>query len=641
MRKITDIYKLTTLVPIIVCFICTNTNGVTQNLDSLKQISVTQKENQLIETFIKIGETSVNKFGLTDSLLYYSTQAYNYAIKTQNHPGAFKALSNIGLAYAKQNDLQTSSNIWNKLLQQEQFKDPQFIGNLYQRLGVNESFKNNDDKAMEHFIDAVKCFKEANDNDGLALTYCRMAYLFSTQKQFDKVKEYCRKAIDIIPVTQENFTQTSVYSSITGLYIQIGTEQNVYVDSAIYYGTTALSMAIDNEYYTKGSQLCNSISAAYNIKGDNTKALEYLKIATRFNPYLYKGEAIVTYLNLCDAYAGLQQYGPCLQYLDSSAKIGAELKDLYYDMAIAEREYVYNKEAGNFSAALIGLEKFKIYEDSLFTQEKITGINEINTKYETELKDAEIKNLNQRKKLDQFKIGLLLVGVIITILIIVLILIIFRQRSLWQKQKINEAELRLSRSRINPHFFFNAMAALQSQALNDNDNTKIALYLSKYAKIMRLTLEGSYNNMVTIESELDFVIQYLDLQKLRTKNKFDYTINVSDEEHTSLLKIPSMILQPFIENSIEHGFANINYQGKIIISIQVKKQQLEIIIDDNGMGGASEKHVKEFPSRATSIIKDRLFLLSKKIKKQAGFEMNKKQNENGFQVKLLLPIIES
>jgi len=626
---------------IVLFFVFISIKSFTQNIDSLKQTSLTLKGQTKVETLIKIGEAYDNKFGTIDSLLFYSTKAYNYALKVNDQHGAFKALSNIGLAYAKQNDLSKSTKIWNKILQHEKIDDQQLIGNLHIRLGLNENFQNNDNKSMEHFIEAEKCFKKINDYDGLGLTYCRMAYLFSTQKQFDKVIEYCKQAVNIIPDTKNKFTQVSIYSSITGLYIQIGTEQPIYVDSAIYYGTVALSLAIKYEYYTKGSQLCNSISAAYNIKGNNKKALEYLKVATQFNPYLYKGEAIITYLNLSDAYAGLKQYQPCLQYLDSASVIANELKDLYYDMAVAEREYVYNKEAGNFSDALTGLEKFKLFEDSLFTEEKVTGINEINTKYQTELKDAEIKNLNQKKNLDRLKIILLVIGIIITLLIIVLILIIFRQRSLSQQQQTNEAELRLSRSRINPHFFFNAMAALQSQALNEQDNTKIALYLSKYAKIMRLTLEGSYNNMVTIESELDFLVQYMDIQKIRTKNKFDYTIEIEEDSAISLLKVPSMILQPFIENSIEHGFLNIDYVGKIKISIQEKNNHLEIIIDDNGLGGASERHVKEFPSRATSIIKDRLFLLSKKIKKQAGFEMAKKQNENGFIVKLHLPIIES
>lgn len=615
--------------------------AVCQNLDSLKDLTYQKQGPELVDVYLKIGETFDNKFGATDSLMFYSTKSYHHAIKINDQLGALKAISNIGLAYAKQNDITTSSNIWNKILQQEKIKDPLFIGHLHLRIGLNENFLNNDDRAMEHFIKAVKYFKDVNDNDGLGLAYCRIAYLFSTQKQYDKVIDYCHQATSLIPATQNQYARISMYSTITGLYIQVGTQDPAYIDSAIIYGTKALAMAIKYEFYTKGSQLCNSLSAAYNMKGNNAKALEYLNTATRFNPFLYKGEAIITYLNLSDAYAGLKQYDPCLQYLDSSALIASQLNDLYYDMAVAEREYAYNKEAGEFQEALIGLEKFKIFEDSLFTKEKVTGINEIHTKYQTELKDAEIKNLNQTKKLDQLKIVLLIIGIVVAILGIILLLIIFRQRSLSQQQKINEAEIRLSRSRINPHFFFNAMAALQSQALNEQDNTRIALYLSKYAKIMRLTLEGSYNLMVTVESELDFIVQYMDLQKLRTKNKFDYEIQLDETSDITLLKVPSMILQPFIENSVEHGFANINYPGKITISIHIKNNNLEIIIDDNGMGGASERHVKEFPSRATSIMKDRLFLLTQKIKKQADFEMIKKDHENGFQVKIHLPIIEA
>jgi sensor histidine kinase YesM len=183
------------------------------------------------------------------------------------------------------------------------------------------------------------------------------------------------------------------------------------------------------------------------------------------------------------------------------------------------------------------------------------------------------------------------------------------------------------------------MAALQSQALIEQNPHQIALYLSKYSKIMRLTLEDSYNNLVSIESELDFVQQYLDLQKLRLKDKFTYHITISDEVETSMLLIPSMILQPFIENSIEHGFSNIQYPGLIEISIGITGKILQIEMNDNGMGNASERHIKEFPSRSTSIIQDRLFLFGKQVKQQARFEMFKKENEKGFRVNLYLPII--
>lgn len=614
----------------------------TQNIDSLKSILSIQEGVNKAETLIQIGEAYDNKYSKVDSLLLYSTKAYKYASSINEQLIAFRALSNIGLAYAKQNDFKTSNFIWNKLLEQNKVRDAEFLGNLHFRIGLIANFENKDAFSMDNYIKALKYFEEVNDKDGVSLTYGRIAYLFSTQKQFDKVISYCRQAMNKISSVQNQFTKVSVLSTITGLYIQVGTEKEEYIDSAIYYGNIAISLAIKNEYYGKGSQISNSISAAYNIKGNNNKAIEYLQIASQlFNPYIYKGEAIITYLNLSDAYAGLKKYKESLQYLDSASSIAIELKDLYYDMAVSERIYAYNKEYGDYRTSLIGLEQFKQLEDSIYNENKIVSINEINTKYQTELKDAEIKYLNQSKKIDQLKIFLLIIAFILALLGGFLAYIIFRNKALYNEQKVNEAELRLSRSRINPHFFFNAMAALQSQALNEKDNTKVALYLSKYAKIMRLTLEGSYSNLVTIESELDFITQYMDIQKLRTQNKFQYKIEIEDGSGIELLKIPSMILQPFVENSIEHGFANIDYLGEIVISIKETNNQLEIIIDDNGMTESmSNRNLKEFPSRATSIIKDRLFLLSKKIKKHADFEMMKKQDANGFVVKLNFPIIE-
>jgi sensor histidine kinase YesM len=215
-----------------------------------------------------------------------------------------------------------------------------------------------------------------------------------------------------------------------------------------------------------------------------------------------------------------------------------------------------------------------------------------------------------------------------------------RQQSLKNKQKVLEAEQRLNRARMNPHFFFNTLSALQTLSLEENDWKTMAKNLSKFSHIMRETLESTYKEYVTIEEENIFLKEYLELQKIRFPQKFIFEINLADNIEFEEMLIPSMILQPFIENSIEHGFKEIEYVGHIIIDFEKTHSNLIITIIDNGKGlDANAKNDKGHISRAGQIIKDRIYLLNAKLNTKAGFNIATDPQKNGVQVKITLPIL--
>ena len=210
-----------------------------------------------------------------------------------------------------------------------------------------------------------------------------------------------------------------------------------------------------------------------------------------------------------------------------------------------------------------------------------------------------IFELEKTKQLYTF----LIFGSLLTLLTLIFF---FRQRSLQNKQNIMLAEQRLNRARINPHFFFNAMASLQNLSLQEK-STQTTLFISRFAKIMRQSLESTYEELVTVESEIDFITNYLEVQKLRFPEKFDFTFDIDHNLEINELKMPGMIIQPFVENAIEHGFNTIDYKGLILISFVDDKEQIKISIEDNGIGNTDQKKVKNHKSRAMQIIKDRLY----------------------------------
>ena len=147
--------------------------------------------------------------------------------------------------------------------------------------------------------------------------------------------------------------------------------------------------------------------------------------------------------------------------------------------------------------------------------------------------------------------------------------------------------------------------------------------------------------MNTIEQEVDYLHNYLDIQKLRFPNKFEYSINIDDAIEPNETYIPAMIIQPFIENSIEHGFDMNTNNGKIEIVITEENKNLTVELTDNGSGFTTDKKAKEYPSRATQIIKDRLLLLNKKHKSNATFEIKKGIENKGTCVRIILPLIHT
>lgn len=193
---------------------------------------------------------------------------------------------------------------------------------------------------------------------------------------------------------------------------------------------------------------------------------------------------------------------------------------------------------------------------------------------------------------------------------------------------------------MNPHFFFNTLASLQSFALRDNDGKAIASNISKFSHIMRETLESTYKEYVTVEQEMDFLEEYLNLQQIRFPEKFTYRVTADENIETDDQLIPSMIIQPFAENSIEHGFAGISYPGYIHILFKKEGKELLIEVTDNGKGLSTiGKEKNEHISRASQIIKDRIYLLNIKLKTKARFSIDNNENGKGVVVRIHLPLI--
>lgn len=173
-----------------------------------------------------------------------------------------------------------------------------------------------------------------------------------------------------------------------------------------------------------------------------------------------------------------------------------------------------------------------------------------------------------------------------------------------------ELEMKALRAQMNPHFIFNVMNSIQHYMLH-NDTPLAQKYLSKFAKLIRLILDNSGMSEITLAEELKALALYVELEQQRFDEMFDYIVSINSDIDTDEIIIPSMMLQPYVENSIKHGISHLNGRGKIAINITRNTDTVFVHIEDNGVGrlGAAEwnkMNVREHISHGTAITSDRI-----------------------------------
>jgi ligand-binding sensor domain-containing protein/putative methionine-R-sulfoxide reductase with GAF domain len=174
------------------------------------------------------------------------------------------------------------------------------------------------------------------------------------------------------------------------------------------------------------------------------------------------------------------------------------------------------------------------------------------------------------------------------------------EQTLEAKQKellgINEqlAEARLSalQAQMNPHFVFNALNSIKRMIL-DGDNDKASRYLSKFALMIRMTLEHSKEIFVTLDENIEYLQAYLEMEKLRFDDSFTYRISADENLDTSDTVLPSMMIQPLVENAIWHGLMQANKDKKIWVNFSQADNKIVCTIEDNGIGIRQSEKLKE------------------------------------------------
>jgi len=415
-------------------------------------------------------------------------------------------------------------------------------------------------------------------------------------------------------------------NSLGNLYLKIGK-----TDSAFYYYNYGMFLA--RKYQNYYSSIINAMDLArfYFLSENNKNAEIYCDSALYFGQKIYSS----------GSFYGVPEYNKLLGmsgelYIPLNKQFKRFIAWSYMSQSyqllikIFENRKHYNK-------AFESLQSQNILKDSINGFQKKKEILDLQYKYQTKQKDDQILLLSQKTQLQELKIKqnrIILLGVgVIVLLVVFIFLLLLRQNSIKSKERVAEFQQKLLRSQMNPHFIFNSLTSVQNFIIK-HDEIKASTYLARFSDLVRSILNNSLEEEITLEEEISTIENYLELQKVRFSDKFDFLIDVNEKLDLENTFIPPMLAQPFIENAIEHGIKQKQTKGFISIRFNSLNKKIILEIEDDGIGRlkAQEnllKRDKEHKSLATILTRERIEVLNKRMKKKITLDIIDLKNELG------------
>lgn len=378
-------------------------------------------------------------------------------------------------------------------------------------------------------------------------------------------------------------------------------------------------------------------------KGKYNEGVNYLIRAKELNDKLHKNNGTL-FFDLSDLYLQSSKFGDAHRYVDSALVAARKKFNLPLVKEAWKAKGALFERQGNFKDAYKALDSAYVSYKTEMDSSLRNFARELETKYAVREKDAAIKSLatanlaNEKvRRLQQITIIALIVAAILATVIGVLL---WKRRQV--QMRVREVDLRTQvlRAQMEPHFLFNMLSVLQAR-IRSNDKERSDIMLTKFSRLLRSILENARKRFVLLADEVSVLESYLALQAMVKEDKFDYTIEVDPDLQRDRILIPPMILQPFAENAIQHGFHNLDHKGKLVISVDKGNGSIVCTIDDNGRGmqpatnGDGRYHASEITS-------ERLVILSKQTHSRTKLNMIDKASVNegqGVRVEIELPVM--
>lgn len=490
-----------------------------------------------------------------------------------------------------------------------------------------------------HLDSATSLAETLGDSMPIFYTKIELSMAYQNVDKFEAGLEVARQAYNYINAVTIPAEQAYLLRTIAVCHGNLGE-----TDSAIYYGTKAMNLYKDNNGQEGAFFTQAVIGSFHNLAGNSSVAVQMLEAASdslfRVADSSYAmGAYNQIFVWLAEAYLSMEQP----ERAEEAALKSFQMAKQYNQSAEQEealqvlvRSVLFRQpESLNHFQTLLEL------QDERTADQNQRAVLEFERKYQTKEAEKRVLLLEQeaakaeiRAQNTRFIVFLILALILLSGLVAGLLILRTRIRTQKQISDLNTKALQLQ---INPHFFFNVLNSI-SNYIGQNDAKSAHLYLSRFAKLMRITLESSRENLVALESEMQFLQAYLELEQLRN-DIFDIQIEYDSDLNDML--IPPLMIQPFVENAVLHAFNAPNeLRGIIRLGVKRKPDFLVVEIEDNGTGmvsADSPKESSEKSSLAIKILEERLSMYGRK-KGSIRFEVPQAEHPTNPGTRVILQI---
>jgi histidine kinase len=355
-----------------------------------------------------------------------------------------------------------------------------------------------------------------------------------------------------------------------------------------------------------------------------------------------------SYMYAAKAYLGKQDYKTALKYATEALALQKSVnRKLFMGDNYDLLSKIFNKMGTNDSAYYY-LRQYTTLKDSLLTRQFLWKLSNYKKEAEEERKIGQINLLNKDNQLKEQKLKqeatlkkALIAGLILSLLLGVFIFrnLTLKRKTALEKQRLEsekkqtELEMQALRAQMNPHFIFNCLSSINRFILK-NESKIASNYLTRFSRLIRMVLMNSQKSLISLDDELQMLELYLEMERLRFKNSFDYAITFLNAIDNDNVFIPPLLLQPFCENAIWHGLMHKEGQGRLDIELSMEDKVLNCIITDNGVGREKAEEMKsktaeKEKSMGLKITTERLAILNREKGLHTFYDIEDLKDENG------------
>ncbi len=532
--------------------------------DTLKMqllVEVSAKNNYTIGQIY--GYNALGYYFRDKSLYERAIEYHNKAIKlceeSDNDSQKIRALNGMGVVYRRMDAVRSALDYHQQALAiaekiENKTDDIKYstaislnsIGNIYISLKQY-------DFAEAEFRKAMVYERELDNKLGLAINYQNIGYCYEQRGVFDEALTNYRKSMGYNKEINSKLGKAICNNSIGQVYLK---QDNAKEALKLIEPTIADFEELGDQFYIAIATINTGWALAE--LGDFEKAEGFLKdglLVSQKNGF--RALSAEAYNQLSRLMEKQQRYNSALQY-----------------------NKFYQEEQGK-----------------ILNEDNRRYMSDLLIKYDSDKQKAKIELLEKENEIVKIKLNqnqrIFLYGSLLFLMVAVLTFLLYRQRKLEHQKRLLTIEQKLLRTQMNPHFIFNSLLSIKIYMLN-NDRDSAIEYLNKFSKLVRTILATSLEKEISLKEELETMKLYVNIENIRLNNEVNYEVNVDKKITLENVKIPSLTLQPFIENALWHGLSA--KDGAKSLKLNVTKEEenfIEIAIIDNGIGRQNTVKIKD------------------------------------------------